>query len=116
MTVSNDNNGWAEYQKLVLAELERHNKWLNTIDEKLNATLLTFSVERKAVETLLKMVEQLDTRVDSLEKSRTTHDATAKVTAKNTAARKWVIGLSISTVISVTAIITEVITRAAFPH
>ena len=36
-------NGWAEYQKLVLAELERHNKWLNAIDEKLNATLLTFS-------------------------------------------------------------------------
>ena len=32
-------NGWAEYQKLVLAELERHNKWLNAIDEKLNATL-----------------------------------------------------------------------------
>jgi len=112
----NSHNGWAEYQKLVLAELERHNKWLNAIDEKLNATLLTFSVERKAVETLLKMVEQLDTRVDSLEKSRVSHDATARVIEKNSASRKWVIGLSISTIISVTAIVTEVATRLLVAH
>lgn len=29
-------NGWLEYQKLVLSELERHNVWLQALDNKLN--------------------------------------------------------------------------------
>lgn len=105
-------NGWAEYQKLVLAELERHNKWLNAIDEKLNATLLTFSVERKAVETLMKMVEQLDARVGTLEEVRAANDAVANANEHAESAKKWVIGLSVTTVVALVAMTVDVLSRA----
>lgn len=104
-------NGWAEYQKLVLAELERHNKWLNTIDEKLNAALLTFSAERKAVEALMKMVEQLDSRVNSLEDSRIAYEAAMSADDRQKASRRWLIGLSVASSLSAAAIVTDILVR-----
>ena len=29
-----DKNGWSTYEKLVLSELQRHNDWLQKLDEK----------------------------------------------------------------------------------
>ena len=109
-------NGWPEYQKLVLAELERHNKWLNSIDEKLNATLLSFSAERKAVEALMKMVDQLDKRVGSLEDSRIAHDVLVDANDRQKASRKWLIGLSVTSILSVTAIIADITVRLMISH
>lgn len=64
----NFNHGsWGEYQKLVLAELERHNKWLSAIDTKLNQTLLTFGLQKQAIEILKDKVEELSERIDELE-------------------------------------------------
>lgn len=32
MAVDKNSNGWAEYSRLVLAELERHSQWLEALD------------------------------------------------------------------------------------
>ena len=102
-------SGWGEYQKLVLAELERHNKWLNSIDEKLNTTLLTFTLEKRAIESLAKLVEQLDTRVAALEEDHTARAAVDSVNAVRDNSRKWLIGLMATTLFSVAAMALNII-------
>ncbi len=45
------NNGWNEHQKLVLAEFERFNKWLEKLDEKIDKIeikIAVMSVKQKA--------------------------------------------------------------------
>ena len=106
-----ENNGWAEYQRLVLAELERHNKWLVTIDEKLNSTLMTFKLEKQMIEHLANIVGKLDQRVHTLEQAHTETEAIEEYRAKNVAARKWVVGLSITSILSIAALIVDVVIR-----
>jgi hypothetical protein len=36
MTPDELHDSWSEYQRLVLAELERHNQWLAALDQKLD--------------------------------------------------------------------------------
>ena len=36
LTIFTDDNGWPEYQRLVLAELQRHGVWLAALDQKLD--------------------------------------------------------------------------------
>ena len=106
-----EENGWAEYQKLVLAELERHNKWLSKIDLKLNETLLTFKLEKQMIENLVKLFENLDNRVKKLEDEHVGQDAIDDYKKNKGRYRNWVIGLSVTTIISVATIIVELVVR-----
>jgi hypothetical protein len=58
MNLHESQNGWNEYQRLVLAELERHNTRLETIDEKISAVrvdLVKLQVELAAEIATLKV-------------------------------------------------------------
>jgi len=49
-----DKNGWSTYEKLVLSELQRHNDWLQKLDEKfanvqLQITKMETQVQAKSV-------------------------------------------------------------------
>jgi len=49
-----DKNGWSTYEKLVLSELQRHNDWLQKLDEKfanvqLQITKMETQVQTKSV-------------------------------------------------------------------
>jgi len=56
-------NGWAEYQRLVLAELERHNNKLVSIDTSLQEIKIELALQKKETGRIL----NVETRVDKLE-------------------------------------------------
>ena len=108
---SEEHSGWGEYQKLVLAELERHNQWLVKIDEKLNGTLLTFKLEKQMIEHLANVVSSLDKRVHDLETEQVESEAVEGYREKSKVDRRWIMGLSITTIMSVAALVVEVIVK-----
>lgn len=97
------NNGWAEYQRLVLAELERHNKLIEVIDTKLSEIQLALALmkerngqidqdikerNRKVDDQLATMGNNhsaLDTRVKNLERSTDIESAIQRY-------KKWIFG------------------------
>lgn len=57
-------NGWAEYQRLVLAELERHNRFIEAINLKLGDIELKIALLKHDATKVTKN----ELRIDSLEK------------------------------------------------
>jgi hypothetical protein len=80
---------WSEYQRLVLAELERHNTLLSGVDDriqnlKLEIELMKVSQER--IKELEKTVSENTKRLAKLERTEDTDDALKKY-------RNWIVGL-----------------------
>lgn len=92
-------NGWAEYQRLVLAELERHNQLINDILKTLaemNIRLALMKEENGKIKELQIEVNTLAAKVVSLDTGSQISEAVDKY-------RKWIIGI-IATVL-ITAVI-----------
>lgn len=87
---TNDNlGGWGEYQRLVLAELERHNTLLQSIDSRIQTLKLEIELvkhDRKRLEDLEATVKTNTQRIDKIQSVEDTSDALAKY-------RNWIIGL-----------------------
>lgn len=97
------NNGWAEYQRLVLAELERHNKLIEVIDTKLSEIQLALALMKerngqtdqeikernrkvdKQLEAIGNNHSNLDARVKNLETSSDIESAIQRY-------KKWIFG------------------------
>lgn len=80
---------WGEYQRLVLAELERHNKLLSGVDDRIQSLVLAIELlkqERIARENLERQVRENMKRIDALEKSENVDDALKKY-------RSWIVGI-----------------------
>ena len=71
-------NGWSEYQRLVLAELERHNMWMKEIDTRFQEIRLQNHEITNKVQRLEAMTQQLVVRVDGIEKVEQAEAAVAK--------------------------------------
>ena len=102
-----EHDGWGEHQKLVLASLDRHNEWLVKIDEKLNGALLTFKLEKQMIEHLASIVSNLEQRVHDLENAGVEANAIEDYKEKRASDRRWIIGLSITSVIAIIGLILE---------
>jgi len=80
------NGGWNEYQRLVLAELERLNRQQATIDAKLQEIdRKLWSIAEHDVTDLKTRMTTVEAKVSSLEKVGITDDAVKKY-------RKWILG------------------------
>ena len=99
--------------QLVLTELERHNKWLNSIDEKINQALLVFSLEKQAMENIAEIVKDLDERVKELERDNLTIETIAKYKVESKKWKRWVVGLSIPAVTGLLIGVSELLTRTS---
>lgn len=89
-------NGWAEYQRLVLAELERHNKILIDLDRSLQdirVQLALMKEENGKIKTIQQQISGLDQRMGKQE----TDDS---ITAGIDKYKKWIIGVIITIIIS----------------
>lgn len=85
-------NGWAEYQRLVLAELERHNVLINDIGRTLgemNIRLALMKEENGKIKDLQLQLADLTKRIGSQETGDQITDAVARY-------RKWIIGIVIT--------------------
>lgn len=82
--------GWAEYQRLVLAELERHNQLMREIDIRLGKFELDMEILKREMAGSLK----LDERLRKLENDALTSGAVMKY-------RKWLIGGALLLITSV---------------
>jgi hypothetical protein len=80
---------WGEYQRLVLAELERHNSLLRGIDDRIQSLKLEIELikrERKDLEEIREQVKINTKRIDKFERGEETEDALVKY-------RNWIIGI-----------------------
>lgn len=90
-------NGWAEYQRLVLAELERHNELINNINKSLTdigIQLALMKEENGKIKTLQVEVVDLNRRMNAQDTNTQVGDALDKY-------KKWIIGAIVAFVISV---------------
>lgn len=81
--------GWGEYQRLVLAELERHNALLTSIDDRIQGLKLEIELikeQRRNLDDLKTQVRENTKRLGILEGSENTDAAIKKY-------RNWIIGL-----------------------
>lgn len=62
-------NGWEEYQHLVLAELERHNRWMTDVDSKVTTIMVDIALLKKLLENQEKFNHELIKRQDNFEAS-----------------------------------------------
>lgn len=89
-------NGWAEYQRLVLAELERHNKILNDLDRALQdirVQLALMKEENGKIKAMQEQINGLDRRIGNQE----TADSISAGVDKY---KKWIIGIIITIIVS----------------
>jgi hypothetical protein len=93
--MSNNASGssWAEYQRLVLAELERNNKWMQEVDKKLQEIQLQIAVISRTTDENKNNVGDSQRRIIVLESAAITEDAVKKY-------KKWVVGLVFTVVVS----------------
>jgi FtsZ-binding cell division protein ZapB len=85
----NTSGGWGEYQRLVLAELERHNSLLQTIDTRIQSLKLEIELLKQTHERLANVESQVRTNTDRINKIQNveeTDDALKKY-------RNWIIGV-----------------------
>ena len=61
-------NGWAEYQRLVLAELERHNNIIEGFNAKLNDIALQIALLKQENGKIAKLEQRLDDTTRQLDK------------------------------------------------
>lgn len=90
MSNLSENGGWSEYQRLVLAELERHNMLMREIDVRLSKFELDMQMLQRDMGNALK----LDERLRKLENEALTSGAVGKY-------RKWLIGGALLLITSV---------------
>jgi DNA repair exonuclease SbcCD ATPase subunit len=101
MANGNGNGGWAEYQRLVLAELERHNSIIENIGSKLESISLTLALlkeqndrQDKKIEENTEQLEHLETRINTVFAGNAVDEAIKKY-------RKWLLGVGIMLVSSI---------------
>jgi FtsZ-binding cell division protein ZapB len=85
----NTSGGWGEYQRLVLAELERHNSLLQTIDTRIQSLKVEIELLKQTHERLANVESQVRTNTDRINKIQNveeTDDALKKY-------RNWIIGV-----------------------
>lgn len=82
--------GWSEYQRLVLAELERHNQLMS----EMNARQTKFELDMEFLKRDMANMLKLDERLRKLENEALTGGAVAKY-------RKWLIGGALLLITSV---------------
>ena len=116
--MSEAGNGWGEYQKLVLAELERHNKWLNVIDSKLNQALVSFTLSQQLIQSLTESQKDLvevsrthEKRIEALEKDAAAEKAVSEREIIRESDKKWLIGVSITAVVSTVGLILNILLK-----
>jgi len=89
MTELSDVGNWSQYQKLVLAELERHNTLLLGIDERISNLKLDIErlkTVRSRQEDFVKQLDALSARISAVETSENIDDAIKKY-------RNWIVGI-----------------------
>jgi len=82
-------NGWAEYQRLVLAELERYNQWMTLLDQKLSTMSTQNQLLQRQVELMEKNIEHNNEKLEKLQAGAATSEAISQY-------RKYVVGLAIA--------------------
>ena len=78
---------WSEYAKQVLAELKRHDKWLDSLDKKMDNHITHIEHRLTQIETSLKGIKDCSEEIVEL-----------KTTLKN---MKWITGLLLVSVLSI---------------
>lgn len=77
-------NGWAEYQRLVLAELERHNTLIENLNMKLNDISLQLALlkqENGKISKLEGKLEVLEKQLDKVNEGNIVDEAVGKYKA-----------------------------------
>ncbi len=87
-----DNNGWNEYAKLVLAELERHNGLLTSINDKLDAIKLQQALNEQDLAVVKEEVDAFEVDIKDLKKRVYKLEQGELVEAALMRYRRWVIG------------------------
>jgi cob(I)alamin adenosyltransferase len=94
-----ERNGWAEYQKLVLAELERHNVMIADVANKIQDISLQLAImkqeaaQRQNTEKRVQLVEQ---KIDLLQRGDLVDRAIKRY-------KKWVLGILVGLVAALAA-------------
>lgn len=86
---SQDTGNWGEYQRLVLAELERHNSLLRGVDDRIQNLKLELELmkqDRKRIDDIEKQVKENTGRLNTIIRGEETDDALKKY-------RNWIVGL-----------------------
>jgi|SRR5581483_9627216 len=83
-------NGWGEYQRLVLAELERHNSLINSLNDK----LADITIQLVLLKEDNGKIKSIDARLRTVENADLADAAITRY-------RKWLIGILIVLVGSV---------------
>jgi ubiquinone biosynthesis protein COQ9 len=80
--------GWSEYQRLVLAELERHNTLLQTIDTRIQALKLEIELMKQGQVRLSQLEDQVKMNTNLISKIKTVEDTDDALKRY----RNWIIG------------------------
>lgn len=105
---SQQGNGWTQYQKLVLAELERHENKLNTMHEELVELRIDSGSIKKDILNLNTSIDKISTQLDDAEKTQTTNSIDLNKL-------KWRVG-AISSIISTIFTVTVTVLLKLFLH
>lgn len=89
-------NGWAEYQRLVLAELERLNKSVGSLNDRLNDMQVQIALlkeENGRIKQLQAELRETRLEISSVKQGDAIDDAIKKY-------RNWIIGLIFAVIVS----------------
>lgn len=101
MNTSGNGSGWGEYQRLVLAELERHNGLILDLGKHLNAIVLELALlQKEGVSTL-----DMERRLKKLEDQDIASEAVSKY-------KKWIVATAL---LLATSIIIPIVKLLFFP-
>lgn len=105
-------DGWGEYQRLVLAELARHNDLISDIDRKLNEIKLRLALIEQKNQDINNTLVSIASRQDKLEGQVGSIERTGDIDEAIDKYRKWIVATGI---MLVTSIVVPLIKILFFP-
>jgi DNA repair exonuclease SbcCD ATPase subunit len=85
--------GWGEYQRLVLAELERHNTFLQSIDGRIQSLKLELELIKQSQTQDRSHIENLETQMKENTKNLNNIKTVGDIDEALKKYRNWIVGL-----------------------
>lgn len=84
-------DGWGEYQRLVLAELERHNTLISTLNTGITDIQLKSALREREYQDVVKRVDKLDVRITGLHEKLDSMQSQSDIDNALHKYRKWLL-------------------------
>lgn len=94
-------NGWAEYQRLVLAELERHNDLINQINIQLRDVAIFIALYKENSDKIEAQMKEFGEKIQKLQDAQIITDQGDAIGAAISKYRRWIIGIALTILVSV---------------